>query len=87
MAHVGAGCMLLTTGPDAVQRLQTAYCEKLEGSPQKGMLAREIIYSEVDIQAGCWDFPHYLKESWHPKYVARTDQGEKAASCHCCLEK
>lgn len=49
MAHVGVCCMLLTTGPAAVQRLQTVYCEKLEGSPLKGMLAREIIYPEVDI--------------------------------------
>ena len=49
MAHVGVCFMLLTTGPAAVQRLQTVYCEKLEGSPPKGMLAREIIYPEVDI--------------------------------------
>lgn len=49
MAHVGVCCMLLTTGPDTVQGLQTVYCEKLEGSPHKGMLAREIIYPEVDI--------------------------------------
>jgi hypothetical protein len=68
-------------------RGHTNTTKKLEGSPQKGMLARKIIYFEVDIQAGCGDFPHCWKEFWHPKYVARADQGEKAASCHFCLEK
>ena len=45
---------------------------ELEGSLQKGKLASKIIYLEVDIYIGHWDFPCYLEEFQHTHYeVAR----------------